>query len=393
VLAVFYLGRRFSGTMVGAAAALLLAVNAFHIRYSQEARGYALVTLLVSLSTMAFVQFREQPRRWTAVWYVSASVLAVYTHLFAVFVIAAHLFVACFDERVLRKRLLLAQAAIALLCAPLALFAKTKDVGQIAWIDPTSLYGIYDAGAKLSGHGPVLLTVLFAAAVLTGTGILITRLNRTSVLICGWAFLPVILALLVSLRKPIFLPRYLIVAQPALVLLAGIAFAGGRSWSGWNYVRVAAFALLIFFSGRSVVALYRAPFDPPPQHWRDLVQTIAAQTRPGDILVFYHPYMRMPFEYSRARAGLRVQAQTAFPPFAGAEMMIAPIQQMDAKRLLTPSRFHAANSVYLVRSSPPDATSNALQELLRGQFPEERTVNYGAGVDLFVYSRVASSTR
>jgi hypothetical protein len=297
---------------------------------------------------------------------------------------------------VVRKRLFLAQAAIALLCAPLALFAKTKDVGQIAWIDPPSLHGFYDAAAKLSGHGSVLLTVIFAAAALTGTAMLISagrdRLG-TSVLVCGWAFLPAILALLVSVGKPIFLPRYLIVAQPALVLLVGIACAGGRSRAGWNCVRVAVFGLLIFFSARSVVALYRETFDPPPQHWRDLAQTVAAQSGPGDIVVFYHPYMRMPFEYSGERLNLRVQAQTAFPPFAGAAMMVAPIQQMDAKRLLTPSAFGGADAVYLVRSSPPDATSDALQELLRLQFPEERAVNYGAGVDLFIYSRVASSTR
>jgi mannosyltransferase len=48
---VYFMGKRLFDPRVGLIAALLLAMNAFHIQYSQEARSYSLLILLVTLSS------------------------------------------------------------------------------------------------------------------------------------------------------------------------------------------------------------------------------------------------------------------------------------------------------------------------------------------------------
>lgn len=57
----YTLGKRMFGTRAGLLSALLLAINTFHIRFSQEARAYALVVLLTSLSSLFFIRAIERP--------------------------------------------------------------------------------------------------------------------------------------------------------------------------------------------------------------------------------------------------------------------------------------------------------------------------------------------
>ena len=57
VIVVYSIGKRLFERNVALIAALLLAVNPTHIAYAQEARSYALETLLVSSSTLFLLRF------------------------------------------------------------------------------------------------------------------------------------------------------------------------------------------------------------------------------------------------------------------------------------------------------------------------------------------------
>src|ERR1700760_1253392 len=52
---IYLLGKRLFSRRAGMVACVLMAVNAFHIRYSQEARAYTLVVLLVALASLFFM--------------------------------------------------------------------------------------------------------------------------------------------------------------------------------------------------------------------------------------------------------------------------------------------------------------------------------------------------
>ena len=61
--ALYTLGARLFTARVGLLAALLLGVNGFHVRWSQTARSYALMFLLVTLATLAWVILLDRPTR------------------------------------------------------------------------------------------------------------------------------------------------------------------------------------------------------------------------------------------------------------------------------------------------------------------------------------------
>src|SRR5262249_50143877 len=84
--AFFALGRRLLGTPGALMATLLLACCPYHVYYAQEARNYALLVLLTVVSWLAFLAWDEEPRGARAAAYVLATVLLLYTHVFAFFV-------------------------------------------------------------------------------------------------------------------------------------------------------------------------------------------------------------------------------------------------------------------------------------------------------------------
>lgn len=104
---LYLLGSRLFNQRVGLMAAALLAVHAFHIRWSQEARSYSLLVLLLTCSILLLVSALQAERargRWAG--YIVLSALACYCHLFAVFVIAAQwLWIIVMEFRALRSRI------------------------------------------------------------------------------------------------------------------------------------------------------------------------------------------------------------------------------------------------------------------------------------------------
>ena len=57
---IYLLGRRLFDSRVGLIAAALMAVNAYHVQYSQDARSYSLMVLLCLLSSLYFLKCLER---------------------------------------------------------------------------------------------------------------------------------------------------------------------------------------------------------------------------------------------------------------------------------------------------------------------------------------------
>lgn len=84
----FAIGRRVAGGRAGLAAAALVAVNPLLVWFSQEARSYALATLLSAVALLLLLHAEDDRRgRVLAGWALAAS-LALATHYFAAFVLA-----------------------------------------------------------------------------------------------------------------------------------------------------------------------------------------------------------------------------------------------------------------------------------------------------------------
>ena len=87
---VYLVGLRLKLGRYALVAAFLLAITVFQIRYSQEARMYALTACLSVFSMYAFLGlYRDGIGKRQQVFYVLATALLLYSHVFGLFVVVA----------------------------------------------------------------------------------------------------------------------------------------------------------------------------------------------------------------------------------------------------------------------------------------------------------------
>ncbi len=368
---VFVLGTRLFGRRVGLLAALLLALNAFHVRFAQEARGYSLVALLVTLSSLFFVAGVEGRSRRAWAGYVLASALAVYAHFFAALVIIAHWVSLVFLDarRAPWKTLMLATASVAILVLPLGIFAATRDAGQIDWIPEPGAAHVYRLFYTLAGSVVLTDTVggnlLLAGYVALGAAALIAGARTWSSpagmwrygLVLSWLFVPVGLVLAASLVKPLLVYRYLIVCLPALVLLAAIGLSAIRARPVAAVVLAAVVALALRGTG-----LYYARYE--REDWRSVARHIRASAVPGDAMILHEASARLPYDYYTRRWSGR--PAIAYP---SADLFAEQREPGDVTKEVPA----AARRVWLVLAYVPPTGSTrdaarALQEGLAGRF-------------------------
>lgn len=125
------------GKRLAVAVAALTALSPALIWYSQEARPYALLTLLSSVSLLFFARARARSEPRDFVGWAGSSVLAVTTHYFALFVVIPEALWLLWDARSRRAGALascpIVVAMVAL--APLALYQRVH--AGPAWIATT----------------------------------------------------------------------------------------------------------------------------------------------------------------------------------------------------------------------------------------------------------------
>jgi len=90
VWAVFWLGKQVLDRRQAIIAAALLTVSYHHVWFSQNARGYTGLLLFTLVATGLFVEGMRRPARGLWLLYAISFAAAMYVHLTAVFVFAAH---------------------------------------------------------------------------------------------------------------------------------------------------------------------------------------------------------------------------------------------------------------------------------------------------------------
>jgi mannosyltransferase len=233
----YLIGTELRGRRVGLTAAALVAVNPMMLWYSQEARAYALFALLCAVSLLYCVRALRHARRGDVLGWGIASGLALATHYFAVFPIAAE--AALLLRRRGRDSLrgLTVIAASCLLLAPLAIHQMAA--GRAEWIGNFTLgHRLWETAATfVTGEtGDIIgrperppLAFLPLALCLAGLALLAFRADREErrsaappLLVTAAAVgIPVALALL-SAGKDYVLARNLIPAVVPLLIAVAI---------------------------------------------------------------------------------------------------------------------------------------------------------------------------
>jgi len=301
---VFYLlGRRLFGPAVGLIAALLLTVNACHVAYSQEARSYALFFLLAVLSSYFLVRAVESGAIWDYLAYALISALTVYSHFYAFLLIGAQaLSLIALPRGAIRfRKLFIAAALLAVLVLPALFFVVGRNTGQLAWVPKPTARDLQRFGYFLvADQGTLRQPLLAAFLVLAGLALIFSKRRNADplarfkfILLLSWFVVPTAVAFVVSLWKPVFMPRFLIFCLAPLLLLTAVGLAQIRSTA----LRIALTVALACASLVPTLWYYRQP----KEQWREAVSYIATHAQPGDAVILFGNYARVPFEYYQPR--------------------------------------------------------------------------------------------
>lgn len=338
---VYAVGARLFGRRAGFIAALILTLDPFHIALSQDARSYPLTILLAVCSSWAFIHvvaspdpatpagpgMQAKPAPPAIMWevlYVLTSAGAVYAHFYAGFVLVAQCasLAAWREGRLPWRRLMACWGVIATLLLPIVVFVVATRHGNIDWLAAAVPYVLSHLLALL-GTPVGMLGIAYIAVLLT-MGWAASRVLRQShgsrnqwsyALLALWIAAPIVIPIVLSLIiKPVFDPRYAAVSIPAIALLGGAVVdqLPGRRTA----VAILAAILLIETAG---TATYFARFQ--KEDWRDATRTVLAAARPGDVVIFYAPYVRRPYDYYADRTGAATdEPQILYPSASYAEL-------------------------------------------------------------------------
>ena len=269
--AVYALGRRLFGATEGLLAALLAAVSPFCVYYSQETRMYIFVALWGALSMLAFVGLPQRLTRggrgtwWPALRYWLASVLAVYSHYFGFSILLAQnlaflvWWVAGWRREGPRwgavARWAALEAAIGLayvpwlmvswsslnnwpaVSAPLGLGTLLLNVGQVFALGIT-----VDTATWTRVIGAALLALAVVGMAWRrgrctgspGAGSLADEAQPWGATLLPALYLltPVALMYLLSLQRPMYKPKFLLLATPGYLLLQARGALALGHWAG-----------------------------------------------------------------------------------------------------------------------------------------------------------------
>jgi hypothetical protein len=138
-------------------AAALVACNPFLVWYSQEARSYALYTLLCALSFLFFVTFLREGHSGTLWCWAVASALALTSHYFAVFLVAPEavwLLIAA-SRRTAAVAAVAIVATVGLALLPLVYDQKSKPVPAARRATPGRHYDTTTLGGMGGSETPL----------------------------------------------------------------------------------------------------------------------------------------------------------------------------------------------------------------------------------------------
>lgn len=358
---MFQFGRRLRDDWVGFVAAFLTAVNPLYLWYANEARMYTIFVLLMAVASYALWRALEisgqqsaiinQPTPTTdqrlsitkyLILYILCAGLTLYTHYFAVFIIAGQ---ALFWVWILwqqgQKRLILGTAVIGLLISiPLIpytiprLFYGTE--ANFSYVSPIII--LQDV-VRFFGLGNLvdfkqlfiqLLTIGFTLLLLLGIVIADSRLKRNFLL--TFLFATVIGIILGSLFKPIYQgARHILAGSPAFILLVswGIVWLWKKALSLKSVVgnRFTVYGLIftvfalvgtavpITSSAISINNLYTNPRY-AKDSLRDAIRFVEQVAGNNDLIVYNNAILLPLHAHYQQRQDVSVTASPIYPTFA-----------------------------------------------------------------------------
>jgi mannosyltransferase len=353
VVPVYFVARRLGGWVAGVLAASIFVLIPYVIHYSQEARGYSLAMLMAGgMTWLLLIGLDRRERVWPWLAYGVIGALGLYVHFFMALVVAAHGLWALATRQIPPLRSAAAAVIpLALAAAPIP-FVIAEFGSEHGWIPELTIARAYVGLEKLIGGGAVIL----AMTALLAIGAYAWRRDRRFWLIVASLLIPLVGAMAISVVKPMFIPRYLIMVLPALAVAAGLAIVAIRPILIRSAVAIVVIGILL-------VGLPSAYFSTTNINWRAAGRWMAEEVQPGDHVIMVS-WKDSPLEYYFLRFD---------PPAIPTRLLEreVPAADPDARIWLA-----------LMGVSPREA-SNELEQFL-GSYRVAEARRYGPRAELFL---------
>jgi uncharacterized membrane protein len=323
VPAIYLTGRELFDRRTGLLAAGLSTIGPLLVWYSQEARPYALFMLFATLAVWAQLRIIRDGRNRYWALYGALTVALLYTHYFSVIPIAIQQlgFAAVVWHRSAHgepvrgflARYWLTWVGIAIAVAPLVSYAHQQILNDLATgqgISGAPSAGIASSGVSQTGHPNVYALIanfvwaiwgyhasstmlaigaLWPLLMLLGLALLGRGRSSSTMLVIALALIPAIVLLAVGFKdRTLFEVRYFSGAVPMLFLLC----AHGVMTSSRRKLPVALIALTL--TGTLLAGLADQQLsknNPRDYDFRDALQAVRAEARPGDTLLYAPIYL------------------------------------------------------------------------------------------------------
>ena len=391
---VFLIGRRIAGSRVGLVAAAFLALSGYHIRFSQEARTYALTGLVAAVVMLAVAQLITQPdgdaatrvrggrpwrvreaglglRRpltWTDLAWPTYTLFAGVAFLLHVtglgMAVAANLTVLAWwltrrpkPPRFARNWIVANLGVLVIWLAWIPGFLdQLQTITERWWVPSPTLLSVAEGGADLIApsfgwaipwNGQTWGAMILVAAGLVVVGIGTNRI-ALGYRVLIWAFLLTLPAieLAYSIRRPIFLTRTIIWVLVPLTLGFALAALRPRRW--WP----ATTALLLVVSLFGAIA-YHATHTKTA--WDEAVDLVAETAGPEDLVLIQPANTVVAFDHYAEPLGLDTTVYGVPNQLPGREATGSTVVESDHRQVavLAPNY----EEVWLVLNRPPDGES------------------------------------
>jgi mannosyltransferase len=276
------LARRLFDRRVALVSGLLLATSPYVVKWSQQARVYPFLAALGIAATLLLLRALDRGTRaaWLAYGLAYTGLLVTHAVVGLLLVPAHAVLVAQRRRRVLPHGLLAAVVIVALGLPWVGQLALRTggETSETAWIPYPSAEYVRGALTGVSGvAGLGLLLALLGLWFLRRAGD-----RQLAVWLGSWAFGPFVLALVISLARPVFLDRYLVIAAPAFAMLAavGVLSVAGR-------LRAGVVVLAAVATGIGLALWYQTSDDGNwrGEDWRGAVETVLARSGEAEAVV------------------------------------------------------------------------------------------------------------
>jgi len=314
VLTVFLIGKHLFDQKTGLIAALLTLTNPFLFNYAFEGRMYALLALTSTLSIYFFLKKNR-------LGFILSTTAALYTHHFAIFVVAFEGIWTLAKTRLTNLRKIWKNLRdfflIALLYLPwlFPLYHQTSLVSSGFWLGRPTVKDLGQTiGQFLVGTGKELPRKL---ALLTLLLSLITRkwlANKAKTLfLLGWFFVPLLLTFLISQRfQPIFYDRYLLATIPAALLMAA---------SNRRKITLPLLGLLLLFLFILDLNYFTHPTKRPFRELASYIKSSFESGAPSKILINYNGAAHHLFESKYYGLDAPIYSPQPLPFYTGTALM------------------------------------------------------------------------